>query len=154
MFWRKVSEQHFKSQNSIKEQLDDQRVTNTALMSSKIKWSKKPIVYNSTFGITEGGLRVVALDANYSFRGGASLLGDHAIDMDKLMILHPTLGHSLDKKIEKLQDMNLWLLSVSEDTFKSMLKLTHTTEEWLDGVCKRETRLKVTIEGLNSTDLI
>ena len=153
MFWRKVSEQHFKVQNSIKEQLDDQRVTNTALMSSNVKWSKNPIIYNSTFGIAKDGLKVVALDANYSFRGVPSLLGEHAIDMDKLMILHPTLGHSLDKKIEKLQDMNLWLLSVSENAFKRMLKLTHTTEKWLDVVCTRETaRLNVTIQGLNSTD--
>ena len=153
--WRKVSELHFTEKNTIRKQLDDQRLTNMALAALRIKWDKSPTVYRSAFGHTELGLKAVALDMNYSFRGFTTdMIGN--ISTDNLIIFHPTLGHNLDSKINKLHAMNLWQLTVSENTFKNLLKSSTNddTEGLLSRICKKKTKLVLNLNGTDSTVLV
>jgi hypothetical protein len=152
--WRKVSELHFTEKNTIRKQLDDQLLTNTALAALRVKWDKSPTVYRSAFGHTDLGLKAVALDMNYSFRGLTDMIGN--ISTDNLIIFHPTLGHNLDSKINKLHAMNLWQLTVSENTFKNLLKSSTNddTEGLLSRICKKKTKLVLNLNGTDSTVLV
>ena len=149
-----MSELHFTEKNTIRKQLDDQRLTNMALAALRVKWDKSPTVYRSAFGHTDSGLKAVALDMNYSFRGLTDMIGN--ISTDNLVIFHPTLGHKLDKKIKKLHAMNLWQMAVSENTFTNLLKssTTNDAEGLLSRICKKKTKLVLIVNGTDSTVLV
>ena len=149
-----MSELHFTEKNTIRKQLDDQRLTNMALAALRIKWDKSPTVYRSAFGHTDLGLKAMALDMNYSFRGLTDMIGN--ISTDNLVVFHPTLGHKMDRKIKKLHAMNLWQMAVSENTFTNLLKssTTNDAEGLLSRICKKKTKLVLIVNGTDSTVLV
>jgi hypothetical protein len=152
--WRKVSELHFTEKNTIRKQLDDQLLTNTALAALRVKWDKSPTVYRSAFGHTDLGLKAVALDRSYSFRGLTDTIGN--MSMENLIVFHPSLGHILDSKIKKLHAMNLWQLAVSENSFNNLLKSStnNDVEGLLSRICKKKTKLVLIVNGTDSTVLV
>ena len=137
-----MSELHFTEQDSLRKQLDDQKLTNLALFTLGVEWDHSSTVHNSTFGQTASGLRVVALDVNYSFRGNAEQIGSIDTLSNSVLVFHPTIGHDLDSKIEKLQEMNLWQMIVNERNFKDIFKNgTNNAQTLLGKICKRRTKL-------------
>ena len=135
--------------------LDDQRVFNMILLGYGMKWETSHSIYNSTFGQTHNGIRAVALDASYSYRGNVSTEME-GIDTDKLVILHPFLGRDLKRKINTLHKMNLWQLRVSEDEFFALLKDDNagSGEQWFGRICKKKGQLQVSFDGVKRTVLV
>ena len=146
--WKKLSELKVLK-------LDDQREFNTILLDYGIKWETSHSIYNSTFGQTRNGIRAVALDASYSFRGNVSTQIE-GIDTDKLVILHPLLGHKLRKKMNTLHKMNLWQLRISEKHFFALLKDDNagSGEQWFDRICWKKGQLQVSFDGVKRTVLV
>ena len=128
---------------------------NYILLDFGMKWERVHFIYNSTFGQTPNGIRAVALDASYSYRGNVSTEME-GIDTDKLVILHPFLGHSLNRKMDTLHKMNLWQLRVSEEEFFVLLEDDNagSGEQWFGRICKKKGQLRVSFDGIKQTVLI
>ena len=125
---------------------------NTILLDFGMKWERSHSIYNSTFGQTRNGIRAVALDASYSYRGKVSTEMEGT---DNLVILHPILGHNLNQKMDTLHKMNLWQLRVSEEEFFVLLKDDNagSGEQWFGRICKKKGQLRVSFDGVKRTVL-
>ena len=144
--WKRLSQQKM---------LDDQKVFNRILVDYDMKWETSYSIHNSTFGQTHNGIRAVALDKSYSFRGSVSQVRK-GVDTNKLVVLHPVLGHNLTIKMDTLHRKNLWQLRVSENKFFELLEDDNagSGEQWFGRICKKKEQLKVSFGGGKRAGLV